>query len=342
MRVEAFDFTLPKALIAQFPSSQRGESRLMVIHRQEGILEHRTFQDLPDCLRSGDLLMTNNTRVLPSRLIGRKETGGKIEVLLIPSWNGMGGRWKVLIKGSGKLKRGTRIQFGETLWAEVTEIKDGKGDLSFSEPVDVPTLLEQLGHIPLPPYIKREDEHMDRDRYQTIFAERDGSIAAPTAGLHFTHPLCKSLREQGVAIASVTLHIGLGTFTPVKASNVEDHPMEEERVEIPEEIPREIEETRARGGRVIAVGTTATRALESFSDGKGGVNAGQGMTPLFIYPPYTFRVIDGLITNFHLPRSTLIMLASAFAGRELLMKAYQEAIERKYRFYSYGDAMLIL
>lgn len=342
MRVESFDFTLPRGLIAQFPSSQRGESRLMVIHRQEGAIEHRAFQDLPNYLRSGDLLITNNTRVLPCRLIGRKETGGKVEVLLIPSWNGMEGKWKALIKGSGKLKPRTRIQFGETLLAEVKETKEEMGELSFSGPEDVPALLHQMGHIPLPPYIKREDEPLDRDRYQTIFAERDGSIAAPTAGLHFTHALRESLRERGVAIASITLHIGPGTFRPVKALNVEDHRMEEERVEIPKEIAGEIAETRVRGGRVIAVGTTATRALESFSDGKGGVSAGQGMTPLFIYPPYLFRVIDGLITNFHLPRSTLIMLASAFAGRDLLMKAYQEAIEKKYRFYSYGDAMLIL
>jgi S-adenosylmethionine:tRNA ribosyltransferase-isomerase len=394
MRVEAFDFTLPRGLIAQFPSSQRGESRLMVIHRQEGAIEHRAFQDLPNYLRSGDLLITNNTRVLPCRLIGKKETGGKVEVLLIPSWNGMEGKWKVLIKGSGKLKAGTRIQFGETLWAEVEppraeardpstcfvgrnppkhtplrscelrrvtlhasihglkdrgflrrrvkETKEEMGELSFSGAEDVPALLRQMGHIPLPPYIKRQDEPLDRDRYQTIFAERDGSIAAPTAGLHFTHALRESLREQGVTIASITLHIGPGTFRPVKALNVEDHRMEEERVEIPKEIAGEIAKTRVRGGRVIAVGTTATRALESFSDGMGGVSAGQGMTPLFIYPPYLFRVIDGLITNFHLPRSTLIMLASAFAGRDLLMKAYQEAIEKKYRFYSYGDAMLIL
>jgi S-adenosylmethionine:tRNA ribosyltransferase-isomerase len=342
MRLEAFDFTLPRGLIAQFPSSQRGESRLMVIHREEGTIEHTAFQDLPDYLRSGDFLITNNTRVLPCRLIGRKETGGKVEVLLIPSWNGAKGRWKILIKGSGKLKRSTRIQFSETLWGQVEEAKDSKKEISFSGSEDVPALFQQMGHIPLPPYIKRRDEPLDRDRYQTIFAERDGSIAAPTAGLHFTDPLCESLRERGVVMASITLHIGPGTFTPVKALNIEDHQMGEERVEIPEEIPREVEETRARRGRVIAVGTTATRALESFSDGKGGVRAGQGMTSLFIYPPYPFRVIDGLITNFHLPRSTLIMLVSAFAGRDLLLKAYQEAIERKYRFYSYGDAMLIL
>jgi S-adenosylmethionine:tRNA ribosyltransferase-isomerase len=203
-------------------------------------------------------------------------------------------------------------------------------------------ILQKIGHVPLPPYIKREDEPMDRERYQTVFAERDGSIAAPTAGLHFTHRLLQSLKEKGVRTATVTLHIGIGTFTPVKTAVIEDHHMEAEWVEIAEETAKEIRETKTRRGKVIAVGTTTTRALESFSDGSGGVRPGKGMTSLFIHPPYRFRVIDGLITNFHLPQSTLIMLVSAFAGRDLLMKAYQEAILRGYRFYSYGDAMLIL
>ncbi len=315
----------------------------MVLHRESGAIEHRTFRDVSDYLHPGDLLVMNNTRVVPARLIGKKETGGKIEILLIPSWNGTGGEWEVLIRGSGKVKPGARIQFGENFCGEVKEVKDGKGKISFSGQSEVMDILRQIGHIPLPPYIKREDEPLDRERYQTVVAERDGAIAAPTAGLHFTQSLLQSLRDQGVSITFITLHIGIGTFAPVKARNIEDHQMETEWVEISEEAAREIEQTRVQGGKIIAVGTTTTRTLESFSNGNESIRSGKGTTSLFIYPPsYRFRVIDGLITNFHLPKSTLIMLVSAFAGRELLMEAYQEAVEKKYRFYSYGDAMLIL
>ncbi len=342
MRIEEFDYQLPRSLIAQYPSSQRGETLLMILHRQTGLMEHQAFQDITKYLEAGDLLIMNNTRVLPARLIGKKETGGKIEMLLIPSWNGAQGEWKALIKGAGKVKQGTRIRFDPEIQGEIEEVKDGKGKVNFSYRGKVTELLQKIGHIPLPPYIKRGDEPMDRERYQTVFAERDGSIAAPTAGLHFTQALLQSLRENGVRTATITLHIGTGTFTPVKACNIKDHAMEAEWVEISEETAREINAAKARGGRVISVGTTTTRALESFSDGKGGVRAGKGMTSLFIYPSYRFRVIDGLITNFHLPKSTLIMLVSAYAGKDVLMRAYQEAVHRKYRFYSYGDAMLIL
>ncbi len=342
MRIEEFDYHLPRSLIAQYPSSQRGETLLMILHRQTGLMEHQAFQDITKYLEAGDLLIMNNTRVLPARLIGKKETGGKIEMLLIPSWNGAQGEWKALIKGAGKVKQGTRIRFDPEIQGEIEEVKDGKGKVNFSYRGKVTELLQKIGHIPLPPYIKRGDEPMDRERYQTVFAERDGSIAAPTAGLHFTQALLQSLRENGVRTATITLHIGTGTFTPVKACNIKDHAMEAEWVEISEETAREINAAKARGGRVISVGTTTTRALESFSDGKGGVRAGKGMTSLFIYPSYRFRVIDGLITNFHLPKSTLIMLVSAYAGKDVLMRAYQEAVHRKYRFYSYGDAMLIL
>jgi S-adenosylmethionine:tRNA ribosyltransferase-isomerase len=278
----------------------------MILHRWTDVIEHQAFQDIFAYLNPGDLLVMNNTRVLPARLIGKKETGGRIEMLLIPSWNGMKGEWEALMKSSGKLKRGARIQFEQGLGVE------------------------------------RKDEPLDRDRYQTIFAEKDGSIAAPTAGLHFTPSLLQSLKDKRVHTTTITLHIGIGTFAPVKVRDIEDHKMEAEWIEISEKTAREIEKTKTRGGKIIAVGTTTTRALESFSNGNGGVRPGQGMTSLFIYPPYRFRVIDGLVTNFHLPKSTLIMLVSAFAGKELLMKAYQEAIDRKYRFYSYGDAMLIL
>jgi len=342
MKIEEFDYHLPASLIAQYPPLQRGETCLMVLDRQTGVIGHRAFQDMAEYLNGADLLVMNNTRVLPVRLIGEKETGGKIEILLIPSWNGTRGEWKALIKGSGKLKRGARIRFEQGIEGEVEEVKDGKGKVSFSYPGEVMDILQKIGHIPLPPYIKRVDETLDRERYQTVFAERDGSIAAPTAGLHFTHALLQSLKEKGIRTASITLHIGIGTFAPVKACDIEDHAMEAEWIEISEKTAQEIEDTKVRGGKVVAVGTTTTRALESFSNGKGGVKSGKGMTSLFIYPPYRFRVIDGLVTNFHLPKSTLIMLASAFAGKDLLMRAYDDAVRRKYRFYSYGDAMLIL
>jgi S-adenosylmethionine:tRNA ribosyltransferase-isomerase len=342
MRIEEFDYTLPSSLIAQYPSTQRGESRLMVLHRSRGTIEHRDFQDILDYFHPGDLLVMNNTRVLPARLIGKKESGGKCEILFIPSWNGTKGAWEVLIKGARKIKPGARIQFEEGLYGEVKEMKNGKGKICFSGQGDVIEILRKIGHIPLPPYIKREDEPLDKDRYQTIFAERDGSIAAPTAGLHFTHSLLQSLRDQGVNTTWITLHIGIGTFASVKVKNIEDHSMEAEWIEISEETFRKMEETKQRGGRVITVGTTTTKALESFADTEGRVKPGKNLSSLFIYPPYLFRVINGLITNFHLPKSTLVMLVSAFAGKDLLMKAYGEAIERKYRFYSYGDAMLII
>jgi S-adenosylmethionine:tRNA ribosyltransferase-isomerase len=314
----------------------------MILHRQTGLIEHQAFQDITKYLRAGDLLVMNNSRVLPARLIGKKETGGRIEMLLVPSWNGTKGEWKALIKGAGKVRRGARIRFAPDIQGEIKEVKDGKGRVTFSYQGEVTELLQKIGHIPLPPYIKRGDEPLDRERYQTVFAERDGSIAAPTAGLHFSQALLQLLRENGVRTTMITLHIGIGTFTPVKVSHIEDHAMEAEWIEISEETAREIKATKARRGRVFSVGTTTTRALESFSDDNEGVRPGKGMSSLFIYPPYRFRVIDGLITNFHLPKSTLIMLVSAFAGIDLLMKAYEEAIRRQYRFYSYGDAMLIL
>jgi len=349
MRIEEFDYTLPPSLIAQYPPPQRGDSRLMVLHRSQGTIEHQDFRDILDYFHPGDLLVMNNTRVLPVRLIGEKESrtdptsgGGRCEILLIPSWNGARGTWEVLIKGARKIKRGARIQFGKDLFGEVKEVKDGKGKICFSGQGEVMEILQKIGHIPLPPYIKREDEPLDKDRYQTIFAERDGSIAAPTAGLHFNHSLLQSLKDEGVSTALITLHIGIGTFAPVKVKNIEDHTMGAEWIEISEKTAKEIEETKQRGGRVIAVGTTTTKALESFSDNEGRVKPGENLSSLFIYPPYRFRVIDGLITNFHLPKSTLITLTSAFAGKDLLMKAYREAVEKKYRFYSYGDAMLII
>jgi S-adenosylmethionine:tRNA ribosyltransferase-isomerase len=342
MRIEEFDYALLPSLIAQYPSPQRGDTRLMVLHRSQGTIEHEQFSNILAYLRPGDLLVLNNTRVLPARLIGKKETGGRCELLLLPSWNGRQGNWEVLVRGSAKIKGRTRIQFNDEIEGELEVGKDGKGEIVFSGQTQIADVLQKIGHIPLPPYIKREDEFLDKDRYQTIFAERDGSIAAPTAGLHFTPPLFQSLRDQGVRTAMITLHIGIGTFAPVRVKQVEDHTMEAEWIEISEETAREIDEAKKRGAKVIAVGTTTTRALESFSDEEGKVNSGRGMTSLFIRPPFRFRVVDGLVTNLHLPKSTLIMLVSAFAGKDFIGKAYREAIEKRYRFYSYGDAMLIL
>ncbi len=342
MKIEEFDYHLPKSLIAQYPSSDRGASRLMVVHRHRGTIQHRSFQEISQYLNPGDLLVVNNTRVLPVRLMGRKETGGKCEVLLIPQWNGTKGEWKALVKGIKRDRRGFRIHFDQGFDAEIEEVSEGRAKIRFSGQNRVMDILQRIGHIPLPPYIKRQDETPDRMRYQTVFAEKNGSIAAPTAGIHFTEKMLQSLEEKGVRVLSITLHIGPGTFTPVKTDDVEGHTMEAEWTEISQETAGEIERTKRNGRRVIAVGTTTTRAIESFSCPEGLIKSGEDFSSLFIYPPYSFRVIDGLVTNFHLPKSTLIMLVSAFAGKDLLMKAYQEAVRKKYHFYSYGDAMLIL
>jgi len=300
------------------------------------------FEEIPNLLTPGDLLVLNDTRVLPVRLIGKKESGGRVELLLIPSENGRKGEYEALMKGSKRLRPGAQIQFTEEFSAEIKEVKDGRARVTFLGSCDPMEMIKKIGHIPLPPYIKRKDEPMDKERYQTVYAEKDGSMAAPTAGLHFTPSLLQTLKRSGVQVTYLTLHIGIGTFSPVKVKNLEDHHMEAEWVEISKKTALEVQNTKQRGGRVIAVGTTTTRALESFANGTGGLRSGREMTTLFIYPPFRFRVIDGLITNFHLPKSTLLMLVSAFTGQAFLMRAYQEAIEKRYRFYSYGDAMLIL
>jgi S-adenosylmethionine:tRNA ribosyltransferase-isomerase len=340
MRIEEFDYPLPASLIAQYPSPQRGESRLMALDRAHETIEHRSFSDLPGFLEREDLIVMNDSRVLPARLIGKKATGGRCEVLLIPPANGRNGKWDSLIKGV--VKAGASIQFGEGVSGKIEAIRKGKARISFPGQGEVLEIIQRIGHIPLPPYIKREDEPLDRDRYQTVYAERNGSIAAPTAGLHFTGTMLQALKERGVRTAFLTLHVGIGTFAPVKAANPQEHRMEAETIEIPEETAALIHESKAKGKRVIAVGTTTTRALESFCDPRGRVKAGKGSSSLFICPPYRLRVIDGLLTNFHLPKSTLILLVSAFAGREFILRAYEEAVEKRYRFYSYGDAMLIL
>lgn len=341
MLTSDFDYALPPDRIAQHPAP-RGESRLLVLDGQ-GAERHRHVRDLPDLLRPGDLLVINDTRVIPARLFGRRPGGGQIEILL----TGKAGEreWDALVKPGRRAKPGTVILFDggldEGLTAEILEKEEtGRHRLRFSEPIE--PHLERLGHMPLPPYIQRDDEAEDRERYQTVWARNPGAIAAPTAGLHFTREILHRLAANGVETAEVTLHVGLGTFKPVAAERIEDHRMDSERWEVNETTAEAIRRTRERGGRLVAIGTTVVRTLESAALAGGGeVRAGSGATELFITPGFPFQVVDVLLTNFHLPKSTLLMLVSAFAGRERVLAAYEEAIRESYRFYSYGDAMLV-
>jgi S-adenosylmethionine:tRNA ribosyltransferase-isomerase len=335
-----FDYDLPAASIAQEPAP-RGESRLLVLDRQ-GPERHSRVSDLPRLLQPGDLLVLNDTRVIPARLYGRSAGGGRMEILLIERVAER--EWDALVKPGRRARPGARFAIGELaegLTAEVIDKReDGRHRLRFTEPIE--PHLDRLGHIPLPPYIHRPDTDEDRERYQTVFARQPGAVAAPTAGLHFTTELLEEIAAAGVEIARVTLHVGIGTFKPVSAERIEEHRMESERYEIGEETAGAIRRARAAGRRVVAVGTTVVRTLESAAQvGEGEVRAGSGATTLFITPGYRFQVVDALLTNFHLPRSTLLMLVSAFAGRERVLAAYQEAIREGYRFYSYGDAMLV-
>jgi S-adenosylmethionine:tRNA ribosyltransferase-isomerase len=345
--VADFDYELPAELIAQEPAADRSAARLLRLDRQTGATAHSSIASLPDFLVPGDLLVVNDTRVFPARLLGRRvPSGGSVECLLIARLND--DVWEALMHPGQKLRIGGRVVFGGSpeIHGEVLERKfhgrrvirlwtnDGS---SVDEAVDV------IGHVPLPPYIKRPDRPEDRDRYQTVFARARGSVAAPTAGLHFTRDLTRTLTERGVQIVEVTLHVGYGTFQPVRVSTVEDHHVERERFEISDTAAAAINGALDDGRRVVAVGTTTTRALETAArGGSGRVNAGAGETDLFIYPRFEFRVLRGLLTNFHLPQSSLLMLVAAFAGRERVLAAYREAVEKRYRFYSYGDAMLIL
>ena len=332
-----FDYELPPERIAQRPAP-RGESRLLVLDR-EGAERHRRVRDLPGLLRAGDLLVLNDTRVIPARLFGRRPGGGQVEILLTGRVNDQ--EWDALVRPGRRARPGTILTLDEGLTAEVTEKEEsGRHRLRFSEPIE--PHLDRLGHMPLPPYIQRADEAEDRERYQTVWARQPGAVAAPTAGLHFTREILDALTAAGIATAHVTLHVGLGTFKPVTAERIEDHQMESERWELSEETAEAIRRTRARGGRVVAVGTTVVRTLESAAlAGEGEIRAGSGATRLFITPGFQFQVVDVLLTNFHLPKSTLLMLVSAFAGRERVLAAYAEAIREEYRFYSYGDAMLV-
>jgi len=340
MKKEDFYFDLPPELIAQTPIEQRDHSRLMLLDRRTGKTEHMHFFDLPKLLRPGDCLVLNDSRVLPARLYGKRETGGAVEVLLLVDKGNK--RWECLTRPGRKAEPGTRLIFGDgELTAVVREVCEGGNRIiEFEYDGIFLEILERLGKMPLPPYIKEELE--DSERYQTVYSKEVGSAAAPTAGLHFTKELLKKIEDMGVTIAYLTLHVGLGTFRPVKVENIEEHQMHAEYCIVSEETAEKINEARRAGGRIIACGTTSCRTLETCSDESGYVKAFSGWTSIFIYPGYRFKCIDGLITNFHLPESTLIMLVSAFAGRGNILRAYEEAIRERYRFFSFGDAMIII
>ncbi len=340
MDVKDFWYDLPQELIAQDPLEDRSASRLMVLDKVTGEATHRHFRDVLEYLRPGDCLVLNNTRVIPARLYGIKpDTGAKVEVLLLKRKEN--DIWETLVKPGKKMRPGATVSFGDGLLvAEVLSVaEDGNRMIQFHYEGIFEEILDQLGQMPLPPYITHELK--DKNRYQTVYAKYDGSAAAPTAGLHFTEELLDKVRAMGVEIAEVTLHVGLGTFRPVKVENVQEHHMHSEYYMISEEAAEKINRAKAAGGRIISVGTTSTRTLESAADEDGHIRPASGWTDIFIYPGYTFKVIDGLITNFHLPESTLIMLVSALAGREHVLAAYEEAVRERYRFFSFGDAMLI-
>ena len=341
MKKSSYKFDLPEELIAQTPVEPRDASRLMCLDRESGAISHRHFRDLPSLLRPGDLLVANDSRVLPARLYGQKEdTGAAMEFLLLEQKEQK--RWEVMVKPGRRAKVGTRFVFGDGLLrAEVLDVLEGGNRLvEFTCDGDIFSVLHQIGQMPLPPYIT--EKLQDKERYQTVYSHELGSAAAPTAGLHFTQELMGRLEEMGVRMAYVTLHVGLGTFRPVKEDNILEHKMHSEHYHLPRETADLINETKRRGGRVIAVGTTSCRTLESVATFAGEIKEAEGWTNIFIYPSYEFKVLDGLITNFHLPESTLIMLVSAFAGYDHVMDAYRTAVAEKYRFFSFGDAMLIL
>ncbi|MFR5887337.1 MAG: tRNA preQ1(34) S-adenosylmethionine ribosyltransferase-isomerase QueA [Oscillospiraceae bacterium] len=339
MKTSDFYFDLPEELIAQTPLERRDASRLLCLDRWSGAREHRIFSELPELLHPGDCLVMNDSRVLPARLMGMRETGGVVEVLLLRDLGG--GRWECLTRPGRKTRPGTRLIFGNgELEAEVLEVVEGGNRIvEFKYEGIFLEVLERLGKMPLPPYIKVELE--DGERYQTVYSKEPGSAAAPTAGLHFTKELLARIADRGVRECFVTLHVGLGTFRPVKAEDIEEHEMHSEFCIMPEETARIITETKRSGGRVVCVGTTSCRTVESFANEDGTMDAKSGWTNIFIYPGYRFKCMDALVTNFHLPESTLIMLVSAFAGRENVLAAYNEAVREKYRFFSFGDAMFI-
>jgi S-adenosylmethionine:tRNA ribosyltransferase-isomerase len=335
MKLSEFDYYIPRNRIAQYPADERDSSRLLVLYRKRGEIEHRMFKDIIDYVQAGDVLVLNNTRVIPARLYGKKASGGKVEVLLIKEY--LTNKWQALVRGmyqgSITLKNGI---------SGFISRNNGVATITFHD--DIKKSLREIGVMPLPPYIKRPAHKLDDQRYQTVYAEKDGALAAPTAGLHFTKEILDRIEEKGASVIKLTLHVGYGTFKPVVSHEIEQHRMEEEYYEIPENTAHIINHAQNQGKRVIATGTTVTRALETaaMNDGDAKIRSGRGKSELFIYPGYMFQVIDGLITNFHLPKSTPFMLTSAFAGLALLKKTYRDALHRNYRFFSYGDAMLIL
>lgn len=339
MKTSDFYFDLPEELIAQTPLERRDASRLLCLDKTSGAMEHRVFSELPELLRPGDCLVMNDSRVLPARLLGVRETGGAAELLLLRELGA--GKWECLARPGKKLRPGSKVTFGDgELEAEILETAEGGNRIvQFKYEGIFLEVLERLGRMPLPPYIKTELE--DGERYQTVYSKELGSAAAPTAGLHFTKELLGKIEAMGVRECFVTLHVGLGTFRPVKAEDIEEHEMHSEFCIMPEETARIITETKRNGGRVVCVGTTSCRTVESFANEDGTMDAKSGWTNIFIYPGYRFKCLDALITNFHLPESTLIMLVSALAGREHILTAYKEAVERRYRFFSFGDAMFI-
>ena len=340
MKVSEFNYELPEELIAQTPLEKRDESRLMVLNRKEKTIEHKTFKDIIEYLEPGDVLVRNNTKVLPARLYGNKETGAKVEFLLLN--NIEGDIWECIVRPGNKLHKGAKVNFKDGLLkAEIIDtMEGGTRKVKFIYDGIFNEILDQIGLMPLPPYI--HEELKQKDRYQTVYAKYDGSAAAPTAGLHFTEELLQKLSDKGIEIANVTLHVGIGTFRPVKEENVEEHHMHTEHFYIKQEDVDKIAKAKASEHRVIAVGTTSCRVLETVADEDGNLRETEADTGIFIYPGYKFKILDGLITNFHLPQSTLLMLVSALAGKDYIMKAYKEAVEQKYRFFSFGDAMLII
>ena len=338
MKLSDFDYDLPEERIAQFPCEPRDHSRLLKVNIDTGELVHAHFYDLHDDVEAGDLLVFNNTRVIPARLIGAKPTGGKVEVFLLTRLDG--DRWEVLVKPGKKARIGQEILFGDELSCVVEDNTDFGGRIvRFRYQGIFEEVLDRLGETPLPPYIK--EKLADKERYQTVYAKENGSAAAPTAGLHFTKEMLAKLEEKGVRLAFVTLHVGLGTFRPVNVENVLEHVMHKEYYSVSAEAAEAIRQTKEAGGRIIAVGTTAVRTLESAAEEDGTITPKTGWTEIFIYPGYRFKIVDALVTNFHLPKSTLLMLVSALADREMMLEAYRVAVEEKYRFFSFGDAMFL-
>lgn len=343
MRLDAFSYFLPDELIAQYPAPQRDAARLMVLDRSTAQISTGFVPDLVSYFRSGDLLVVNDTKVRPARLLGNKESGGQVEAFLLDRHPGEKELWSCLTRASKSPRVGSRLYFPGAISGTVQGVDDqGLTLIEFDCDDDFNQALNMFGHVPLPPYIRRADEPIDRDRYQTIYAATPGAVAAPTAGLHFTPELMNRLIAHGVEIATLTLHVGIGTFTPVRAENLSEHRMHRESFHIPVETANAVNSAKAEGRRVMAVGTTTTRTLEAVAANNKTISAGEGSTDIFITPGAKFRIVDGLITNFHLPESTLLVLVSAFAGHALTMDAYRQAVEERFRFFSYGDCMLIL